>query len=281
MRLVILVLEFVLEFGHVHAAGTFGLATFTSQAQVEGVKYSLFNVSLFPCVLICPSTRLLVYLCTYVAVPLTCALNPHHRPQQIGPSARGVGLLARGLERRAHHAAVLAAYALPVALFDGARQAVVAAKIQRRRPGLHTVTVSVPQMCIHRRRVQHLAGVEQVLWVGSAFEQAHGFHHLHAVGSLQELAARDPVAVFRRHRAAQPQRERQGGFGNRTQVRRAALQIQDRANVQASRRSVRIKGRISIVRCQNLLHLAHELAQPFYWDGTIFDERHRTRIRRA
>ncbi len=169
--LVVVVLELVFEFRHVHAAGTFRFAALAGQAQVERLVDGFFGQG---------------------AGFDGCG----------GGDERAAGwrvrawspFFAGGLEGGTITRPV-AADALPIALFDGGGQAAARSAGRAARPK-RAVAFAVTQVGIHRRSGGRFARVEQVVRVGGLFERGEGLHQGIAAGLTQPFGARQAVTMF-------------------------------------------------------------------------------------
>jgi len=170
-------------------------------------------------------------------------------------------------------------------MLDGASQASGVIKVQGGSPGLSAVLPAVAQEGIHRRRVEQLGGVQNIIWVSGAFDGAHGFGDFRAVGFFDPLARHDAIAVLAAHRAAEAEHQSQHALTDAPQGAHtlALLQIQNRADVQTASRGMGIDSALGMMVSQNLFDLAHEVAKAFHGHRAILDEgcgagRLRTRI---
>jgi hypothetical protein len=111
-------------------------------------------------------------------------------------------LLSRCLIRGTHHARIFSADTLPVALFNGNVQPTIMHKGKMGFPRTRTVLSAISQVYIHPWRADDLAGVENIVRIGSALQETHSVRQLASIGLFEELGASQSIAVLTAHGAA-------------------------------------------------------------------------------
>ena len=105
-------------------------------------------------------------------------------------------------------------------------------------------------------------------------DTAGSLHDALAVHALQPLAARQAIAMLAAHRTAQAQGQIHGLFSNAAQIVFSffAFQIEQGADMQAARRSMRINLTAGLMPDQDLIHGAHKASQALDRHGQILDK---------
>ena len=204
--------------------------------------------------------------------------------QGVRAGARRVALVARDHVRGAHRAgADLAALRGAVAQLDRADERPLAAEVELRR---HRAAVAVgadAQVGVHARGTDDDARVQQAVRVPRRLELGEGADELRPVHPLEELRARQAVAVLARERPAELDDEVGDALGDAAHpgdVARLA-RVQRGADVQAADRRVPVEAGPRPLALQQLLEAHDELLQPVRPHGGVLDERDGLRRVRA
>ncbi len=249
LHVVLLVQRFGLVRRHVHAGRAVRRAALAGQAQVERLG----------------DRR--------VREPL------HQRPvdrllEHPGATPGGVLLVAGGEVRRAHHSGGRRRDALAdagAAVHRVAKPATVVRELQQRQhrlAGPHR-----PEVGVQRRRVDHVAGVEQVARVADRLDRGEQPDRLLVVHQREQLGARPAVAVLTGERAVVvAQLERAGGEEVAEDLRRADLARLEREvdpHVHAAVAEMAVGHAVEAVPLQQLVEVAQPGAQPVRRDRGV------------
>ena len=219
MLSIILVQELGLEPGHVDIGRALALAGLAFEAEVED------------------------FVDVRVGESLKSELAGDRQAEQVGAAAGAVLLLAGRLERRAHRPlGLLPAGADARAQLGGRQQAAVGREVERGRHRGRDIARPIAQVRRQRRRIDDLAGVQQVVRVERALQLAEGLVEHAAVHLLLERAADQAVAMLAREGTAVLEHQLGDLLGDRLELPHAllGLEVDHRPDVQAADRGVRI-----------------------------------------
>ncbi len=203
-------------------------------------------------------------------------LATHRQAQHVGPSARRVRLVARGHVGRAHRAlARLAAQPDAAAVLDRAPEAAVGAEVEEGHRLRRAVSGAEAQVRGDRRRVDDPSGIEDALRVEGPLHLAERLVERRAEHLLVEGAAHQAVAVLARERAAELEHEIGDIVGDGLELRQAlgGLEVDDRPDVQAADRGVRVDAGVRAPPRDHLPEARDVVAQPLGRHRRVLDER--------
>ena len=230
---VVVVEEFHLHLGHVHAGGAFALAALAAHAFGERVVHLVRG------------QRILA------------ELAGQGQAQRVGPPAGHVALVLGRAIGRAHHRGVeLATGAVVVAHLHRRGEAAVRRPVERGldRNRLVLRVEAHETGVVHARRVHDLVRVEQAVRVEGLLDLLERADQSPAVHRLVEFGTGDAVAVLARMRALVFAHQREGFLGDRPHLGRAGrvFQVDDRAHVQTALGGMGIPGAFGAVLVKDL-----------------------------
>ena len=252
MLAIVLVQKLGLEPGHIDIGRALALARLAFETEVEHLVHVGIGES------------------------LKAELAGDRQPKQVGAAPGAIFLVAGCLERGAHRPfALLAAGTDTCAQFGGRQQAAIGAEVERRLHGRRDIAGSIAQVRRQRRRIDDLAGVEQVVGVNRLLQLSERLVEHASIHLLLKRAAHQAVAVLARKSTAVLEHQLGDLFGDGRELAHAllGLEVDHRPDVQAADRRVGIDAGLGLMPGDQRQELGDVIAQMLRRDGRVFNKR--------